>query len=566
LDLYVTASPISAKAEGDDIVVRNPVAEPDDRFLAQARDSVAAARKYLADRYGLSSKKRYRFDFAVDSTGARFTGDSLGAAFAVGATVAVAQIEVFRERLSVAQAAAFSGALTPDGKLSRIDAEALKLKIYRAFHSDLKLLVIPRQHITGAWAYLSELETRSPGRKLEPVGAESLEDIVSDPRLVPPERFSTPAYFARRVWQAKRSTWVEIPAALALAAILFVLIAPASWMPWFSHNPHYATIDRLNNSMNVCNKDSFPLWPAVLPCTWSGPIGYDTLYVKIDDINGDGSNEVCCLLPSDQDCPDRTSLLCYSSTGTMLFKRPCSIPNEYPGDTAGVQYFAAQLSVVHDAHRVILVTAVAQNTPSRLHIRLWDEHGNPCGWYVNAGAGDLKLAYDFNRDGSQELFFETFNNRMGCVGLLVVGLDSLYGVGPPYKDPGWDLSWVRRGNQISYILFPVSDLGKACGELVSGYNLPITHGVRIDESGLIKVYTCESNVSTQAQLIYSVDRQYRVVKVEMTDQYRTRRQCLVESKILQEMDSEYSQRLADAVTYWTDSGWVTEGHLRAAGK
>jgi hypothetical protein len=258
LDLYVTASPISAKAESDDIVVRNPVAEPDDRFLAQARDSVAAARKYLAGRYGLSSRRRFRFDFAVDSTGARFTGDSLGAAFAVGAIAAVAQSEVFRERLSIAHDAALSGALTPEGKLNQIDSEALRFKIRRAFHSNLKLLVIPREHITDAWAYLSELESLFPGRKLELVGAESLKAIVSDPRLVPSERSSTPAYLARKAWRAKRSAWVEYPAVLILAAILFYIIAPARWMPWFDWRIDHLEV--LGDRFKAVNSDGKMLW------------------------------------------------------------------------------------------------------------------------------------------------------------------------------------------------------------------------------------------------------------------------------------------------------------------
>ena len=81
LSLSVSADSISSKAERDDVNVRNPVEEPDDRFLEQARSSVKVARDYLNAKYALSLKKRYRFDFALDSTGARFTGDSLGVAF-----------------------------------------------------------------------------------------------------------------------------------------------------------------------------------------------------------------------------------------------------------------------------------------------------------------------------------------------------------------------------------------------------------------------------------------------------------------------------------------------------
>jgi hypothetical protein len=211
LNLEVSANSISLKTEEDDVVVRNPVSEPDDRFLSQARDSVRAARKYLHEKYGLSLNKKYRFDFAINSTGAQFTGDSLGVAFAVGAIAAVEKVEIFREKLSISPDVAFSGALSADGKLEPVDEDALKLKIYRAFHSGIRYLVIPREHITDAWQYLSELEKKHPDRTLELVGADMLDTVAADPRLVPTERLSVSTYFARKAWQAKRSTWVETP-------------------------------------------------------------------------------------------------------------------------------------------------------------------------------------------------------------------------------------------------------------------------------------------------------------------------------------------------------------------
>ena len=197
LGLSITASRMSADTEQDDIVVRNPVREADDRFVQQARESVTALRRFMLDEYHLPLKRRYRFDFEISSRGARFTGDSLGLAFAVGAAAALSRLEVLRETISAQPQAVLTGALSPDGQIAPIDPEALKVKIKRAFHSDIKCLVIPRQHVEQAWKHSLGLEKEYPDRMLELVGAESLEAVMANPQVVSRQRSSLPAYVAR---------------------------------------------------------------------------------------------------------------------------------------------------------------------------------------------------------------------------------------------------------------------------------------------------------------------------------------------------------------------------------
>lgn len=564
LNLYVTAGVISPKAESDDIVVRNPTYEPDDRFLAQARDSVKAARAYMLRRYSLSSKKKYRFDFAVDSTGVRFTGDSLGVAFAVSAIAALAGIEIFRERLSLSPDVAFSGALSPDGELAPIDAEALKLKIYRAFHSGVSFLVIPREHITDAWAYVSELETHFPDRKLELVGADKLDAVVADPRLVSVERSSLPVYITRKALKARRSAWIEVPALIVLMAILFYLIAPPRYMPWFDLTPAYVVVNVADNSLDVFNHDSLRLWVDTIGCPLTPVTPEQTCYHnQVHDLDGDGRNEVLFLPSIDQRCEQRGWLFCYSYDGKLMFQRYCAIPNEFPGDTAGVQYDVGQVNVVEVGGKPIIITEVTQQLPARSHIRIWDTNGDSLGWYINCGASKFTLAKDIDSDGAEELFFMTFNNRMGCATLLVLSADSALGVSPPYKHPYRDLSWIKQGSQLGYVLFPVTDVGKIC--LPTEYNSPGVDGIREHTSGLFDVYIDESPGPFQASIIYTFDNRLRIVKVSPTDIFWKRRDDLVKEDKLPPVDhGKYQARLRDTVTYWTDSGWVSEGQLRAS--
>jgi hypothetical protein len=572
LSLSVTAVPITAKAQSDDIVVRNPVAEPDDRFLAQARNSVAAARSLLWRRYKLPMGKRYRFDFAVDSTGARFTGDSLGIAFATGAIAALSRIEVFRDRLSISPQAAFSGALSADGHVLPIDDDALKLKIYRAFHSGVKYLVIPRNHITTAWEYLTELEKEtagtisteqgngSTGGRLELMGAETLDSIVSDPRLLPRTRSSATSYLARKAWQTKRSAWVEIPALLALAMILFILIAPARWMPWFDRQPEYSRFNVVDNRLEVLNRDSILIWSSPIDCKIYG----DELAErrKIYDIDGDGKNEVLVLTPTLDNCQERGMLTCYSSRGKMLFRRFCGILNEYPGDSSSVLFEALRLNAIANHGNPIIITEVFADDPGCAHIALWNSRGDRIGWYINWGGSRFCLAHDIDHDGHDELFFLNYNNPMNCVALLVLKPDSSSGISPPYDSP--ERESVKRGNQLAYILFPPTDLGRVHGELRNEYNEPGSEGVREDVNGQFKAYAGESNQGSGIEMIYILNDRLRVVNAEATDQFIKRRRELVKDEKLPPQDQYYYSRLRDSSRYWAGSGWVTEGQLRTA--
>jgi len=387
LNLIVTASRISSSADEDDVVVRNPVSEPDDRFLAQARDSIKAARVYFLYRYGLPQKKRYRFDYAVDFSGARFTGDSLGVAFAVGAIAALARTEVLRDKLSVSPDVAFSGALSADGKLSPVDSDALKLKIYRAFHSNLNLLVIPREHLADAQTQVLELEKQHPGRRLDLAGAETIGAVANDPRLMLIERSSAAAYVARRAWKAKRSVWVEVPALLVLLAVLFYLVAPARYMPWFDNNPVYAIANPTTNSLEAYNRDSTLLWADVLSCPISKVTSDDlwsTSFGKTCDFDGDGRNEVVFLPRIDEVCDDRAFLRFYSHDGQLLWKRNGAILNRCSVDTTGVQYDAGYLRIVEISNELVIVSIVHQELPARCHIRLWNAAGDSLGWYIHS--------------------------------------------------------------------------------------------------------------------------------------------------------------------------------------
>jgi hypothetical protein len=659
LTLNVTATPISNKVEADDIVVRNPVSEPDDRFLSQARDSVAAARAHLAQRYGLSLRKRYRFDFAVNSTGARFTGDSLGVAFALGAMAAIGKIEVFREKLSLRTDVAFSGALSADGRLAPIDPDALKLKIYRAFHSGLRFLVIPRAHITDAWAYLKELETNSPhpnphpnplpsgegarhdtptnslppgeraerdtptasggsanplppgegarragegeqketvgvspatesipregaglgvnsvegrtinsveGPRLELVGADHLDTVATDPRLLPTERSSAPAYAVRKAWKAKRSAWVEVPVMLGLLYALTCVIFPKARC-WFDWKPSKVTVTE--SGFQVANRDGHFLWEKTFDSE------FDALHsvCRVEDIDGDGMPEVAFMPAADKGpFQEQNSVFVFGTAKVWMFSHPelrfsriCTIDGKYPGEEPNQPYWP-QLEIVDTGGGIILITGCMRSEPARNHLRMWSSTGDSLGWYINSGACGFRLAIDFNGDGRRELFFTPLNNRVdpkSCC-LLVLPLTGSRGVSPPYDaGPEYDLSSVERGNQLTYMLFPPTDIAR---ESKDPYN-DVT-ALRAEGNGMLLLATWETDQQPVRGMRYFIRSDFRVDHVSADDVFMRVRAIgdpVAGMEPVTDWDAYFGACL-QAVTYWAGSGWVTEGQLRAAEK
>jgi hypothetical protein len=182
--------------------------------------------------------------------------------------------------------------------------------------------------------------------------------------------------------------------------------------------------------------------------------------------------------------------------------------------------------------------------------------------YINAGFPADRGAPIRNADSSAVAIL-VYNNRFsspdapaGCAGLLVLPLDSAYGVAPPYHDSAWDLSQVSPGNQLAYVLFPPTDLNRVLG---LSYNDPLRL-VASGEYGLM-VETLEGS-DPFAGVNYYIDTDYRVRSVKVDDGFITSRATRVASgELPQVVEFEYCQQLRERVIYWTDSGWVTEAQL-----
>lgn len=560
LKLLVNVSPISSKWESDDIVVRNPIEKPDDRFLAQARDSVSATRQLLHDRYRLSLDRRYRFDFAVDSTGARFTGDSLGLAFAVGAVVALSEIEILTEKLAVMPGTVFSGSLTSGGEVAAVDHEALKLKIYRAFHTDTRCFVVPSDQLSDAEAFAQQLEPGSMNKELTLIGVRTLEEVVRTRELIQAEPLSPATYITRVAARSLRATKVQVPLLLTLLAVLYAIICsqnPRAWI-FFDSNPTYLSLT--GKGFEALNRDSVWLWDVEYGCDL---ITSDSRW-KIANLDDDRDNEVVFAPHATYatQCERNGNVYVYDSHGDELYVLSAFIYGQYPGDSvSGKTYPGPWVTICGEGDTGVILSSLCQCMPSRTHIRAWSSRGEFLWEYVAAGAIHL-MPGRFSDESSVGFMFSGINNRTGSACFFVLSRDSCYGVSPPYDDPAIDLSWVEPGNQLHYIIFPKSDLCRSRGHL---YN--VVENFEFIDDTTIRVVTCEDETDVegpQIRYFLNLANELRVTKVEFDDRFVVLRE---QSSLMGDLPPvdwpSYTAAIRESVAYWRDSGWVTEAELRS---
>lgn len=546
------------KATADDILVVNPLEQPEDPFLGQARDSVAAARALLEREHGLSAGQYFQIKFAIDSTGARFTGDSLGAAFAVAAVVLLTRLAAMRHTFTIHSNISFTGALNPDGRIETISLAGLKLKIERAYFSRITCLAVPQEHFTEAQQYLAGLISAYPDKNLELVGVSSLSEALDNPRLIDRRPVRYPVYLSRRILGAIRQKVIEIPLLIAFMAFLFVLIAPNRWMPWFDDNPSAIDVHVQAGTINVRNAAGDSLWSIVPACPMADSAGQASLIV-VSDLDRDTRNEVLFMINSKSTCPERNKLYCFGFSGDTLFVNDCVVPRQYPKDSAGVQYDSEHLTVFNVDGQVTIVTNIFVSNPARSHMRFWSAKGDSLGWYINAGCTWPIAVTDHDQDGSEELLALCYNNRLDRASLLAINPNGARGCSPPYYDSSLDLSWIEHGNQVAYLAFWYSDVGRKLSPLP--YNQPSPEGIHTTDSAFLVAVIAEGPwKGVSADLLYYIDRTYRVTRVMPNDCFNQARSELIANG--ETLSGLTVDDYVDSVWYWRDTSWISGGELK----
>ncbi len=546
----------------DKVTFADIVVAPDDPLIGGAYRSLESVR-LLLQREGMShlAKKRFNANFRISGTDHRLTGESMGLAFALVAYTQLLKSEAHRvERFNSAEVAV-TGILDDKGTLQPVNDETLAVKVARTFFSHIRYLVVPESNFETARHEISRLQAEYPRRQLLLVGVRTLADAVTDLNIIRSERVCIGQWVGKQAAKYSRMTKVQVPMLALLSYLMLCLIYPKAWI-FFDDNPAFVRPVMETGTIEVFNADSTRLWKYQFPNAFNENFAEPQIQTMMmaTDIDRDGDNEVLAIALNENDVEENAWLYVFGKKGNILFRRYLAIPNEYPGDTDSTTYHGFAIHPVKLLDTTYILTLATQILPARCHIRLWDANGDSLLWYIQAGGAQFRMTRDIDLDGSEEMIFSAFNNRLGCATFFALNLSTKSGCSPPYEDAYHDLSKLKRASDFFYAAFPPTDL---CDRDCSArYNQPGSIGLRDRNGGFIDVYTSESQIQN-CDVIYSLDRGFRAKNVAFTDGYVERRKDLIEAGELPSIpDSAYSANILNAVRYWTADGWITEGELR----
>ncbi|MEW5796693.1 MAG: hypothetical protein AB1772_10090, partial [Candidatus Zixiibacteriota bacterium] len=500
------------------------------------------------------AKPRFvRARFQVTDSDHVFTGDSIGLAAGLVAYAQLLRPEIHKHERFIALEAAFTGCVDAGGRLTPVSAYTLRKKIERAFFSPIRYLVLPQKNFDTARAFLDDLARAWPRRRLHLVGATTLRDVIDNLNIVRAERVCMGQFVARKAYKYTRATKVQVPLLLGLTYLLVCLIYPKAWVG-FDWNPRHVSL--MVAGFETMNRDSVFLWYHEFDCDL---LASDSRW-QVGDIDGDGKNEIAIAPKLSSTCVGNAELFVFDDNGRQLFRRSCTIPDEYPVvTTQNLYYGAGYIDIINTNRGSIVLSRAERSYPAHKQFKFWNARGDLVGWYTNAGqSGAHGNCFKVLQDTG--FCFLSFNNRMDCACLFVLNPFGSYGVSPPYVDSQYPaVSQARRGNQLCYILFPRTDVNFCVNEL---YDNPYL--LQRDEDSVLRVSISEKGADG-AILDYYVSASFRVFRVRASDKYQKVRDSLVNDGRLPDIVwTSYLDSLASTVKYWTDSGWISEGALRSA--
>lgn len=499
---------------------------------------------------------RGRFTF-TNAAHEPYGGDSLAFACLAAAYGDWWSKDLHRERRLVSTNLALTGALSQNGKSEAVSESSLAKKVERVFFSPLGSLVVPKSNRDAAEAEAERLHAQYPNRRLRILTIDRATDLLADGNVLIPERVCLGEYAVRAAAKYTRSLKVQVP-------ILILLLFIAGWLgiptarAILDRNP--VTIESTKRGFKAMNQYKHAVWKREYPVD---SVVNEPPFV-VFDLDGDRRNEVLYFVAEDRQSPNNAKVDVFNTDGSLRFRLDPVIPGQYPGDyDVKEPYSAGMLHVAVVNGRPIIVTGANAQNPSRFHIKTWSAAGDSLGWYVNAGViPSPLLVRDFDFDGVDDLVLPAYNIRMRAVSLVVLRATGSFGVSPPYWDEQYDLSRVTPGNQLHYMIFPVTDLtlgnrlynnhGGIHDVSSAGFRFDVLEGGVRNEQGKEKFWSVN----------YYIDSTLHIARVDVDDSFKVRREALVRSDSLPAIPwPEYFRRLRDTATYWTREGWISHRDL-----
>jgi hypothetical protein len=479
-----------------------------------------------------------------------YSGESIGLPLALLALSQKLISNQTRFFFNYSKEVAFTGKIDLNGRVLRIDPDALELKIKGAFYSGLRYLVIPAANLKEASVFLYKLLSRHPSRRLDLVGVNTLEEIISD------DRVSSKTIVPLITWiiKKKKITFKRALSALLIIAMIVMSVVLISKNPalHFWKIRHPIAIELHNGNLLALNQERQLLWRFALP----RPFDPQSLIQKFIDLNGDKEEEILVAGNYKSDEKPSSELFCFGQSGKLLWeyrpgKRIKTLTDEFSNNFVIKTFEVTQLQNGSAEKSILVLSTHATWYPTQ--ISLLNPKGKLLGEYWNAGhlGKDTLIIEDLDDDGWKEIVLGGTNNDFQAACLVVLDPRKIAGCSPASGTPEFQFKDLPAGTQEFYLLFPRTTLNQA---------LAIRNYVRMVEISRedknLEVTTTEYSKDIDYEMKYNFDFQLIPIFSRPVDILTEKVKELVISGTLPFHALTELRMLKEKIRSWDGQGWV----------
>ncbi|MBS1271281.1 MAG: hypothetical protein MAGBODY4_00410 [Candidatus Marinimicrobia bacterium] len=429
----------------DQIRIATHLVNDNDIIGVQARDVC----NYLRSRMAIPGKHRLTLRYSIDQPVSLLTGNSVGLALSLLGEIGLRN---FRGNLSwetqVNERVMFTGAVDSAGNVSEIEDQDIPEKIESAFFGPADSVVLPEEHAPTARNTVAELRQRYPNREIEILPVDRISRLHDNPVVIRSTKRSI-GERARRFFNA------HIVLISFLIVLAFSVGSIVLYEEVIKESPP-ARVETLKNSLAVKNNFGLILWESE-PFGARENAGRARELARIVDLDGDGVKEVLLCYDESTIQGFRSSIVCYTKHGEILWQRNIYFPVRYQQKTI------TSLTRVDDLRltdfngdgtaEIVSIIRTPADFPTR--VMVLNSKGKPVTDYWHSGrlnttivSGDV---YPNNDTNELVLWGSNAEYKTG----VVLALDPFRTRGTSHQNQQYFIPRdIQPGNEIFYLRFP----------------------------------------------------------------------------------------------------------------
>ncbi|MBK8946423.1 MAG: hypothetical protein IPM32_14300 [Ignavibacteriae bacterium] len=452
---------------------------------------------------------------------------------------------------------AFTGGINTCGEIQKSGNEIIEQKINTLFYSDSQVFIFHKDDEIHAKQTLHLLNNKYPNRKLRIESFDNIEAILNRRDLVEIKKQNPIIRSTKFI----KKNWISAVSSLILS-ILFAYLFVVDW----DDNPYTFYAD--GNSIYIKNKNGRTIWSFKSHASPSSlKTNYACQFVKIVDVNNDGSNEVISSLPDysiNKTANTPNAVTCFDKNKKIIwtyqFKDTVKTHTGHIAPDYG-GYSIIDTTTLGGKKSIFLVSSSVNSFSSAIYgLELKTGKRLPGTFWASGHIVD-GMVKDIEQDGKKEIIGIGYDNGFEDLVFFVYDLDTLKTV--RLTSAEYLISNFPVRKMKAYIRIQKTDYDKYIGVRTPTFNIGSFY--EKEESQKFCLATSIGLNQEEPAIGYEINPNLKDIDIVITSTYRVKRDSLVvhgKLKLPFTDTEEYCNILKSQIKYWNGKEFVSREQLQ----